>query len=276
MRGLLVLSILAFVASSFAPAQQAVPPVQPAVAPAPEKAAPAAGSKIWLGRYAEYAEYLRTAPIVKVVDVGQGVTKPRRAFFRSGGIAESALVKPLRPGRRAGFWESYKSEIAAYEMDRLLGLDMVPVTVERRVEGAQASVQLWLKGRLLSQIEEQKPPDQQEWNRQVCRHRVFDALIANIDRNAGNILIDDEWNVILIDHSRAFAANRMPFEKEITRVDRELFEALKALEEETVMERLKPWLFESSIRRLLERRDKLVAKLERLVEEKGEAAVFSF
>jgi hypothetical protein len=105
--------------------------------------------------------------------------------------------------------------------------------------------------------------------------RVFDALIANIDRNETNILIDDEWNVILIDHSRAFAQNEMPDEKKITRVDRELFEALKALDAETVTERLKPWLHGSSIKQLLERRDKLVGKLERLVEEKGEAAVLS-
>ena len=236
------------------------------------------GAKVWVGRHAEFREFLLTAPIVRVIDVGQGVTRPRRAFFRAGGVAESALVKALRPGRySSGYWESYKSEIAAYQLDRLLGLDMVPVTVERAVEGPQAAVQLWVKGcRLLSEIGEPTPPDVRAWDRQVLRHRVFDALTANIDRNAGNILVDDDWNLILIDHSRAFALDQMPFEDEITRLDRELFEALKALDPGEVMERLGPWLFESSIRQLLRRRDVLVGKLESLAAEKGDAAVFPF
>jgi hypothetical protein len=273
MHGMLALGVtFAIVALPLTPARAAG-----GAAAEPEAAPPAAGAKIWLGRYAEFEEYLRTWPIIRVIDVGEGVTNPQQAFFRPGGLAPRAAVKPLRPGRPHGFWESYKSEIAAYEMDRLLGLDMVPVTVERSVNDRAASVQLWMEGcRKLSEIEAQNPSDPSEWNRQVSRHRVFDALIANIDRNAGNILIDDEWNVILIDHSRAFAADEMPFKDEITRVDRELFDALKALDAETVTQRLKPWLFKSSIRDLLKRRDKLVEMVERLVEEKGEAAVFSF
>ena len=115
-----------------------------------------------------------------------------------------------------------------------------------------------------------------EWSRQVRRYRVFDALIANIDRNAGNIIIDDEWNVILIDHSRAFAVDTMPEIDKVTRIDREFFEALKALDEEAVVERVRPWLFnEGGVRALLGRRDKIVARLERLIEERGEAVVLS-
>ena len=68
----------------------------------------------------------------------------------------------------------------------------------------------------------------------------------------------------------------MPFEKEITRIDRELFAALKALDEETLRERLRPWLFnDRALRELLGRRDKIVARLERLAGERGEAAVIS-
>jgi hypothetical protein len=271
-------ALLASLGPAPAPSQEAaVPPPSETTAPSAEAGTPAAGAKVWVGRYEEFEEFLKTWPIMRVIPVGEGVTHPDQAFFRAGGIASRALVKPLRPGRPHGFWESYKSEIAAYKMDRLLGLDMVPVTVERSVNGRKASVQLWVEGcRLLSEIEKQDAPDPEEWNRQVYRQRVFDALIANIDRNAGNILVDDQWNIILIDHSRAFAADEMPFEDEITRLDRELFEALKTLDEQVVTEQLKPLLFGSSIKQLLKRRDKLVEKLERLAAEKGEAAVFDF
>jgi hypothetical protein len=251
---------------------------QEAPAAAPKVESVASGAKVWVGRHTELQEYLRTAPIERIVKVGEGVTNPDRAFFVAGGLTESALVKALQPKRQGGFWESYKSEIAAYEMDRLLGLDMVPVTVERRVEGNQASVQLWLNDcRLLSEVGSKKPPRPLVWARQVCRQRIFDALTANIDRNAGNMLVDGEWNLILIDHSRAFATNDTPFLDKIHQADREIYGALKALDEATLVERLKPWLFgDRSIRQLLERRDKIVGRLERLVDERGEAAVFVF
>ena len=247
-----------------------------AVCGAEEATSATSDARVWIGRHAQFEGFLRTAPIERLEDLGVGVTGAQRACFRPGGLAERAVVKVLPPRFRGDFFESYKSEIAAYELDRLLGLDMVPVTVERRIGDHLASVQLWTDGRLLSQVEKQTPRQPGEWSRQVRRHRVFDALIANIDRNAQNILIDDDWNIILIDHSRAFAVDRMPFEKEITRIDRELFAALKALDEETLRERLRPWLFnDRALRELLGRRDKIVARLERLAEERGEAVVFS-
>jgi len=242
----------------------------------PGSAGPTTGARVWVGRHAEYREFLRTAPIERSERVGVGVTGVKRAFFLPGGLAASAAVKVLPPRWRGAFFESYKSEIAAYELDRILGLDMVPVTVERQVGDFPASVQLWVKGRLLSSIEEQAPRRPAEWSRQVRRQRVFDALTANIDRNAGNIIVDDEWNLILIDHSRAFAVDKMPFENQITRIDRELFEALEALDARTVRERVGPWLFDDgAARSLLQRRDKIVARLQRLIEERGETAVLS-
>ena len=243
-----------------------------------EAAVVARDSRVWIGHEADYEEYLKTAPIAQVKDVGMGVTKPGRAFFAPGGLASSAVVKPLRPGLRQGFWESYKSEIAAYLLDRMLGLGMVPVTVERRVGSDLASVQLWVEGcRLLKGADQKTCTKPTEWARQVCRQRVFDNLVANIDRNAGNILIDEDWNMVLIDHSRAFAANKMPFEKEMTRVDKELFEKLKTLDEATLMAELKPWvLSKGSVEALLKRRDRIVAHFEKLAREKGEDVVFPF
>lgn len=258
-----------------------------APAPSPSPAAPAsAGSKIWVGRGAEFEEYLKTAPIDHVAEVGSGVTHPWHAFFKPGGLAGGAIFKKLPPGIKGGYWESYKSEIAAYELDKLLGMDMVPPTVERRYQGDPVSFQLWVEdAKLLKQLPDQHAPDADRWNRQVYRHRVFDNIIANIDRNSGNMLVDGVWNIILIDHSRAFTDTKtLPFETQkrdhktvelMTRIDRPFFERVEALDFPTLKQRVGPWVMgDGWLRALLKRRDRVVEHFKTLAAAKGDAEVF--
>jgi hypothetical protein len=258
-----------------APAQTAV--AAQAAAPAPTAAT--LGAKVWLGRYGEFEEFLKSASIGETADIPVGVTKPKRAFFTPpGGIAGSAALKYLPAGIKSGYWESYKSEIAAYKLDRILGLDMVPPTIERRVGSDLASLQLWVENcRLLKDVDQKKCPRPMSWAKQVCRQRTFDNLIANIDRNAGNLLVDQDWNLILIDHSRAFASNTMPFMKDMTRIDREFYDKLKALDFATLERELKPWVLTTgTLKDLLKRRDKIVAHFDELARKKTEAEVFPF
>jgi hypothetical protein len=234
-------------------------------------------AKVWLGRNADYEQFLRTAKIERVEAIPVGVTKPQHAFFEPGGLAAGAVLKSLRPGIREGYWESYRSEIAAYELDRLLEMDMVPPTVERRLEGDPASAQLWVEGcRFLKDLQGQAAPNPMRWLRQVWRQRVFDGLIGNIDRNAGNLFVDPEWNLILIDHSRAFSGTHdVPFEKEMAHIDRPFYERIKALDEASLTKRVLPWLAsKSEMHVLLKRRDKIVQIFERLAATKGEDAAF--
>jgi len=259
-------------------AQGAATDARPAPPTVSEPPAAASGAKVWVGRYAEFEEYLASAPIEKVDKIPVGVTKPERAFFAPGGLAGSAALKHLPTRIMSGYWESYKSEIAAYKLDRILGLDMVPPTIERRVGSDLGSLQLWVENcKLLKDLDQSQAPQPMEWAKQVCRQRAFDNLTANIDRNAGNLLVDDQWNLILIDHSRAFASSRMPFMKQMTRIDRVFYERLKALDEETLMREIKPWVLSGgSVKDILKRRDKIVEQFDKLAKENGEAAVFPF
>jgi len=265
-RGLAFASLL----STTLAAQQAPAPTKQESVPAQPIAV--VGSKAWVGHESEVEEYLKTAKVVKFTDVPVGVTKPRRGYFEPGGPAGSIVFKPLLPSRKSGFWESYKSEIAAYELDKLLGLGMVPPTVERKIKGEVGSAQFWVEHcTLLRERDTSTAPDMGAWNRQVYRQRVWDNLIANIDRNQGNLLVDQAWNLILIDHSRAFTATmQMPFP--MRKIDRELYDKLKALDEITLKEHLGKLVLDGP-KPILKRRDKIVENFEKLIAQYGEAAV---
>ncbi len=238
-------------------------------------------SKIWIGHYDEYESFLKSVPFQRVEGINLGVTSPRHAFFAPGGLAPSAAWKPLKPGNYEGYFESYKSEIAAYKLDRLLELDMVPPTVERTYRGETGSLQLWVENsRMMKQILDEKlhAPDAEEWSIQLARQRAFDDLVADIDDNQGNMLVDRAWNLIKIDHSRAFT-NTMaqPFEvgKTLNRIDRHFYTRLKALDRATVDREIGSLLETRGVPSLMSRRDAMVKAFEKLAREKGDAKVFT-
>ena len=241
----------------------------PAAAQQPQPTA-TKSAKIWQGRNAEFEEFIRTAPFVKVSDVPIGVTRPKRGYFAPGGLVESAAWKLLPPGRPNGYWESYKSEIAAYELDKLLGMDMVPPVVEKRVDGDRGAAILWVKPvRAWKEVENLPKPE--KWNRQAVRMKMFDNLIHNPDRNAGNLIVDDDWNLYLIDHSRAFISEKkLPFQ--MVRIDAELWDKMLALDEPTLVTALGTWLDGGNIRAMLRRRDAMKVVIDDLVKRTGPLA----
>lgn len=243
---------------------------QAPVAPAPTSGQ--ASARVWEGHNAEFEAYLRTGLIAHMGTIDIGVTHPKRVFFAEGGLAASAAWKPLHPGFRHGYWESYKSEIAAYELDKLLDLGMVPVVVERRIDGAFGALILWINGvRTWTEVQPLTKPE--SWSRQLSRMKLFDNLIGNPDRNKGNLLVDSAWNLYLIDHSRAFLDDRV-LPQVIDHVDSALWAKMEALDEAAVSSAAGAWLTRSQIKSLLARRDKMAAAIAALVKKNGRAAVF--
>ena len=232
----------------------------------------AAPASRWIGHEPQVELHLRSAAVTRVENVGTGVTRPRRAYFSSPDPVASCAWKVLPPGRRGGYWESYKSEIAAYELDKLLGLGMVPPAVEKRWQGDLGAAILWVEGVRSWKVAEAetKPP---KWNREAVRMKMFDNLIANIDRNAGNLLIDADWNLFLIDHSRAFITDTK-LRNVMTRVDREIWDRMLALDEPTLNVAIGPWVERGAIRAILKRRDNMKNAIDAMLKTSSEAAVF--
>jgi hypothetical protein len=252
-----------------APAQAAAQaPAAAAARPAPARTS----ARTWTGHNAEFEEYLRTAKIDRIVEVPIGVTKPKRAYFEAGGLVESAAWKVLPPGRHNGFWDSYESEIAAYELDKLLDMGMVPPAVERQYKGDVGALVLWLSPVHPWKDMEAKPKPP-SWARQAVDMKMFDNLIGNKDRNAGNFLLDDDWNLFLIDHSRAFISDKdLPWE--LVHVDKSLWNRMLALDEARLTASLSKWVGKGEIRTILTRRDRMKVVIDTLVKKNGAAAVF--
>lgn len=230
-------------------------------------------ARTWQGREAEFEAYMRQAPILRVEPIPLGVTAPMRAFFAEDGLVSSVAWKPIRPGIQRGRRESYRSEIAGYILDRLLGLGMVPPTIERRHRGDRGAAILWIGPvRMWSDLKEDEFPKGTLWAMQIIRQRMFDNLIANDDRNQGNLLIDADGHLSLIDHSRAFGVGRS-LVYDLSRVDAELWEAMTRLSEPSLKAAIGPWLDGGQIRAILRRRDDMARHIEKLVAERGEAQV---
>ena len=236
--------------------------------------APAPNANIWRGRTAEVEQCLVDAKVAKLEEVPIGVTKPSRAILQPDACARAFAWKPLRPGLYSGYWESYKSEIAAYELDKVLELNMVPVVVERKVSGVTGAAVLWLYGvRSWDQI--LPLPKPADWPLKIVRMKMFDCLAGNPDRNKGNMLVDEAWNLYLIDHSRAFVADKnLPKPSIFQNVDRALWQRMLALDEAILTERLGKSLEGRQIRALLQRRDAMKKHIDALVAKQGDKIFF--
>jgi hypothetical protein len=218
-------------------------------------------AKTWVGRYQEMEEYLRTAECVEMFQ--KPATYVARCTLPSGGpIARLAWRSPS--GINRGFRENYKTEIAAYELDKLLKMDMVPPTVERQLLGMKGAAQQWLEG--IVDLKEGGSPDESHrshWENQLLEVRMFDNLIANRARNTGNTLRDAVWNVFLVDHSRTFGTDSELL-YQMKRIDREYWTRIEALTRKQLDEVLGAWLSEEQIRAILDRREGMRAKIKLL------------
>jgi hypothetical protein len=228
--------------------------------------------KIWIDLKVKFEELLRTARVVSTEELGPGI-QARKLTLGKGEIELSAIWKPFSDTRllREG-QVSRRSEIAAYEIDKMLGLDMVPPTVLRTLEGQEGALQLWVYGCKTYGAVREDAPGTPEWRHHFSRMEAFDHVIGNDARNDRNILVDATWGVVLIDHSLGFSEGEADIELP-SRFDRRMLERLRRLNRPILRKHLNDVLTEAQVEGVLERRDALLAHVQQLVDEQGEQAV---
>ena len=232
----------------------------------------------WLNDADAIEQFMRNAEVLDIEDIGEGVTNPKRAELAPGGPVLRITFKPIRPGIHRGFYDAYTAEIAAYELDKLLELALVAPAVEKHLGGEFGAAVMWVESaKSIKEMEgfpKKVPRSQAErWNQQLIRAKMFHNLAGNTDPNQGNWLVAPGWNLVLIDHSRAFTTSTRLVHK-LTRIDPGLWEQFEALDEAILTESLSEWVGGAEIRAILKRRDKMAKEIAKLVAEKGEAAVF--
>lgn len=236
-------------------------------------------------------EFLRTAEIVNAADIGEGVTKPKRLYLKKGDVKMSGVWKSVQ-GIYLGNREGWQYEIAAYRLDKLLGLNMVPPTVEREFRGKKGSLQLWVttKYSLLQIMEENIPlpvrgPGAVRFAKGKYLVRAFDSLIANVDRTQQNLRYTEDWRTIIIDHSQCFHCDKRHTknlvygkngisEKKLFRMlPRKFVENVRALTFEKIRSAVGPYLTDREVNAVLARKDLLLKEVEEMIKEKGEDKV---
>ncbi len=242
-----------------------------------------------LSQREDIEEWLKVGEIIGSEEIGEGVTNPYRLFLKAGEIELSGVWKNPR-GMQQGFLEGWQYEIVAYEMDKLLGLDMVPPTVERTFDKKKGSLQFWIEGTMsdLDRIENgvQIPALHiDHWENRKYLARAFDCIIANDDRTQQNIHYTKDWRTILIDHSRAFRSTRehtknLVFGKNglktavlFRRLPRKFVENVKALNFDLIKDAVGNYLTKREINAILSRKDVFLKEIDEMIKEQGEDAV---
>ena len=183
---------------------------------------------------------------------------------------------------------NYKFNVAAYELDKALGLDLVAPSVERLVDGRPASVTWWVDDFAMAEVDRRRkgiePPVPESWSRQMQAVRLFDELIANAYRDISpplylntvwdNLLITRSWSIRLIDHTGAFGIRRqLRYPESLTRCDRALLGKLRTLNREPLARTLGRYLSTERLEALDARRELLVKHFDEQIARGGEDAV---
>jgi len=150
-------------------------------------------------------QLLETGEIISVEKTSPSITEmePRTNVTISDGKYTVNAIFDKRRGR------DFYPGVAAYRMDRLLDLDMVPVTVKRTVKGDQGSLQFMPENTTNEAARSSSGlggsascPIMDQW----AAMYVFDVLAYNEGRTLQRMMYDKStWNLILSEHDRAFA-----------------------------------------------------------------------
>ena len=241
------------------------------------------GTELPFASTEELLEFMRTAPITERVHIDVGINGIDRVVLEKDGVRVRGGFRDVderQENQRVGeewyllFRDNYIFESAAYEMAVMLGIDSIPPTILRTIGRTEGSLQLWIENIRGDDDGEFKPKSTRDWIRQIQTMNLFDALVYNVDRNPGNLLVDVDYKLWLIDHTRAFQIKSTLLKIDlVTRVNRRIWENMRAIDPDEMSRTLTPFLESRQTVALRARLEKLIEYVQRMIDERGEDAV---
>lgn len=218
----------------------------------------------------ELEHYLRTARIVSAIpDEDAGRSEPWRINLSDGKKRLKGWFKHInrvRPNIIPA--DSYKYELAAYELDKLLDFNIVPPTVEREIKGYIGSLQLFVEDcTSLSVLMRKKDKilASDKIKSALQEVAVFEILTycqRNSESEKDILIHDTNGKVCRVDFSQAFAPEpHFPPGIKAVKCSAKIQKSLENLSRDKIETALSPFLNEEEIRALLARKELLVEKL---------------
>jgi len=225
----------------------------------------------------EMETFLRTALITGRGPGPGGRTDAWRLTLESRGVVLPALFKYIDRRRPDPLADSFRYDLAAYALNKYLGLTYVPPIVERIVEDVPGAMQTFVSNaRPVADLKEKKivPPDPEGFERAMADLIVFQALAYDDCRNDRDTLVAEDGQIYRVDFSEAFVPKKGDAPGcEIRRCSRLLYRRLLAWEDKTVSAYLGRYLAPDEIEALNTRRTYIIRRIRMMIRSLGEANV---
>jgi hypothetical protein len=215
--------------------------------------------------------FLLSAQIGDVTQLEGSSTESKHVYFTE--LDMEAVFKP----HQSNYSASIGSEVGAYRLDRLLGLDIVPITIRRKLspDGPDGSLQYFVKNCVTGC---KLDPEKQKKSAELL---LFDFFSKNIDRDPKNYLLHPQLNkIIAIDNGWALRGNNVFAKIKALFVDKrseeeknlifpadtfpspDLIERLRRLRPEHINTALSGVVNATGINKLIKRKEKLLRALD--------------
>jgi hypothetical protein len=223
--------------------------------------------------------YLKTAAIVeidKTLETGRSL--PWRIKLLRGGIRLQAHFKHVHRPRPHPVADSFQYELAAYELSKILELDIMPPVVERTIQKVRGSLQIFVEGCQTEQDRRRagsEPPDSAAFRDAMDEILVFELLVNDEPGDIDDTLIHaNTWKICRVDFAEAFAPDPVPPREDLLRrCPRRLFERLKLVDRGNLAAHIGPLLNEAEFLNLRRRIQWMIGRIQELVRTRGETAV---